>query len=251
MNLIDLDNSYFTFTVPDGHNTARIQLDAACRLTDASGKTDEVFLFSSCKSEHMYRESGLFQNPNFDFCGVISHEAFVINRSWVTHDPSRAIEMQAAANTANFGETRIDVRHVNVRPLEDDKAIFDATWSMEKIFARMHLEDRATGRKAEIDYVVKTMNVAKPTGRFQTDTGPIIVPRWVSPDLEKVFGSGPLSVQQVLMAFVSCNKFTGGDLAVRVPTPVSHAPDAAKAWHYSKLVPIPGVRHEFFAAAPK
>jgi hypothetical protein len=245
--LVDLDNSYFTFTVPDGHNSARIQLDAACRTFEANGKSSEVFLFSSCKSEFMYRESGLFQDPNFDFCGVVSNDSYVLNRTWVSHDPSRAIEMQAGPVSSNFSETRIDLRRVNVRPLTTDKAIYDATWAMEKILARLHLEDRHTGRRAEIDYVVKTMNVAKPTGRFQTDTGPIIVPRWVAPDLERVFGNGPLPVQQVLMAFVSCNRFTGGDLVVRVPTPVSGEANPPKTWHYSKLVPIPTARHEFFA----
>jgi hypothetical protein len=36
---------------------------------------------------------------------------------------------------------------------------------------------------------------------------------------------------------------------VRVPTPVSAEANAPKAWHYSKLVPIPGARHEFFAVS--
>jgi hypothetical protein len=247
MDFIDLDHSYFTFTVPDGHNSARIQLDAACRLTDASGKADELFLFSSCKSEFMYRESGLFQDPNFDFCGVFSRDEYVIYRTFATHDPSRAMEAEAGRCAQRFGEVLIDLsHHSGARPLNSDREIFEATLANEPIVARTHFTDSASERTAVVEYPVKTMNVAKPTKRFQTDTGPLLVPRWVDPQAPTTPVGGGRAVEQFVLAFVSANRMTGGDLVLRVPTPVDTG--GRLVWHYSRLLPVPTMRHEFFSA---
>src|SRR5262245_55326694 len=49
-------------------NVARIQLDAACTLTDGGTGTSETFyLIVPCRSERMYADGPLYQMPNYEF----------------------------------------------------------------------------------------------------------------------------------------------------------------------------------------
>src|SRR4051794_502546 len=58
--LCDFPNSYMTFTSKGARNIARIQLDARCVRTDRrTGKSDEYFLITPCRSERMYVEKKL------------------------------------------------------------------------------------------------------------------------------------------------------------------------------------------------
>ena len=65
MHLIDFANSYMTWFPHDGGNIARIQLDAACTISDAGTGTSETFyLIAPCRAERMYLDTPLFQLPN-------------------------------------------------------------------------------------------------------------------------------------------------------------------------------------------
>jgi len=58
----------------------------------------------------MYVTAGLFQDPNYDFCGIWSEREYVILRTYPTHEPGRQSEWEAGANALRFTEVKIDVR---------------------------------------------------------------------------------------------------------------------------------------------
>jgi len=246
MGVCDFANSYMTFAVPDRANTARIQLDALCRATDRrTGKTEEYVLITPCKSERMYRERGRFQDPNYDFCGVWSRTEYLIFRTFHVHDPDRAAEWEAGPNLPRFEEVRIDLRTFpTAQALTTDAQVVEATLRNRHVVARTHVASADGNTSAEIEYPVKTMNVAEPTRRFQVDTGPVIVPTWVYGDPPK----GERGVEGFSVAFVCYAKLEGHtEFVLREPTPVVvGGSEVARVWHYSRIVETTA-KHELFA----
>ncbi|MBI1914505.1 MAG: hypothetical protein HYS12_07175 [Planctomycetes bacterium] len=240
--LCDFPNSYLTFTVADRSNAARIQLDARCRLTDRrTGQAEEVFLITPCKSERMYVKEKLYQDPNFDFCGIWSRKEYLILRTPLTSDLARAApkELDAGVLPGRFGQSKIDLRYLeNTQPLKSDSAVVQATLKNLYLMARTHVEHADPHLSAMIEYPVKTMNVCEKTTRFQVDTGPLL---W--PDFES---KAKLAVERFDLGFIVYNTFADGEVVLRVQTPiVLKGKEAAKAWHYSKIVPIKA-KHELF-----
>lgn len=232
MPVTDFTNSYMTFTVPNGENTARIQLDALCRVTEA-GTTREAVLITPCKSELMYGRTKLFQDPNYDFCGIWTSDEYVIFRTYARHLPDREREAEAGPNVPRFDEVRIDIRSFpKAVPLATPGDVVDATLANRHIVARSTIS-RTDGKSvAELEYPVKTMNVMQAKRWFQVDTGPVIIPAWA-------YGGTPRGnrfVEQFTMAFVCFNVMEGyTEFVLREPAPVP-GNEAALVWHYSRIV---------------
>lgn len=240
--LCDFTNSYMTFTVLDRSNTARIQLDARCVWTDhTTGKTEEFFLITPCKSERMYVPRKLYQDPNYDFCGIWSRKEYLILRTPVTHNPKRLQDHEANAGVlpGRFGESKIDLRYLaDTQPLTTDELIVKATLKNLYLMARTHVSHADPHLSAVVEYPVKTMNVCEKTTRFQVDTGPLIWPDFTS--------TAKLAVERFLLGFICYNTFADGEVVLRVPTPiVVEGKEVIKAWHYSKIVEIKA-KHALF-----
>ncbi|MBX3010980.1 MAG: hypothetical protein KF832_05710 [Caldilineaceae bacterium] len=176
MNAIDFANSYMTwFPQEKQGNIARIQLDAACTLIDeASGKQEIFYLIAPCRSERMYLDTPLFQLPNYEFCGIWSADEFLIIRTaWVSARDNR----QYGKGRERWQDIHLDIRtFAHTEVLTDDEAIVKATLDNRPLNARTELYDAATGRRALLEYPIKTMNVMVEPMRFQVDTGPLILP---------------------------------------------------------------------------
>jgi hypothetical protein len=176
MNAIDFANSYMTwFPREQSGNIARIQLDAACTLLDeTTGQREQFYLIAPCRAERMYLETPLFQLPNYEFCGIWSANEFLIIRTaWVSERDNR----QYGIGRERWLDISLDIRtfsHTEV--LIDDAAIVKATLENRSLNARTELYDERTGRRAHLEYPVKTMNVMQAPPRFQVDTGPLILP---------------------------------------------------------------------------
>ncbi len=242
--LPDFSRSFLTFSVPEGRNTARIQIDSRCGV---SGAGDEEFvLITPCKSEVMYVEAGLFADPNYDFCGVFSRNEYLLLRTWPKHDPANAGEWDAGANADRFADVRIDVTQLDegrTRRLHTSEEVVEATLSGLPILARTRLRSPAGDLEAVVDYAVKTMNVRQKTGDFQVDTGPILVPAWLRDDAP--ISRGSRKVEGFDMAFACYNTFDRAEFVVREPAPSG----SGKVWHYSRIV-TSRAEHELFAVAP-
>lgn len=245
--LCDFNNSYMTFTVPNGVNTARIQLDSLTRVTnERTGKAEDFFQITPCKSEYMYAGEKLLQQPNFDFSGVFSRDASEIHRSWKQHDSKREIERHAVLHKDRFESVRFDIRTFKTaKKLKTSAEVHDATWRMEPIWARTHVRSAKAKRSAVIEYPVRTMNVRNSTRDYQVDTGPILFPRWMLADDKPA--TRKHEIQQFLYAFIVYYKWDEAEVVLRVPTRVdlANGKPGPEVWHYSRIEKI-ACEHELF-----
>jgi hypothetical protein len=211
MNAIDFANSYMTwFPQERSGNIARIQLDAACTLLDEkTGKSEQFYLIAPCRAERMYLDTPLFQLPNYEFCGIWSADEFLIIRTaWVSERDNR----QYGLGRARWRDIHLDIRRfAHTAVLTDDPAIIQATLDNRSLTARTELDDAATGRRAILEYPIKTMNVMLEPPRFQVDTGPLILPDF------KATVTHP--IESFAMAHVVYNNMDKAEFILRKPAP--------------------------------
>lgn len=241
MNLCDFTNSYLTFTTKDRSNTARIQLDARCLVTDRQqGTTQETVLITPCRSERMYLKEKLFQDPNFEFCGIWSRKEFVLVRTHLRRDPKRALEWDAGANAGGrFGEVKIDIRTLpETQALTTDEQVMRATLKNLALVARTHIQHSDPHFSAVLEYPIKTMNACEDTKRFQVDTGPLLLPDFAS--------TAQRAVEKFSFGHVCYNTFDRAEFVVRQPTPVViDGKDVCQVMHYGRIVAMPA-KNEIF-----
>jgi len=233
--VIDFANSYMTFFGKQAGNIARIQLDAACTLTDETSGVSEVFyLIAPCRAERMYLEAPLFQMPNYEFCGIFSnHDCVLIRTHWATEHDNR----EYGLNRGRFDDVHLDVRTFpSDRPLGDVAAIVAATLDNRPLVARTELRDPERGLQAVLEYPVKTMNVLREPSRFQVDTGPLILPDFTS--------TAEHRIERLEMAYVVYNGFDRAEFIRRKPIAFAAIdPPLARTTDYS-LVEIVAARNE-------
>ena len=179
MHLIDFANSYMTWFPHDGGNIARIQLDAACTISDAGTGTSETFyLIAPCRAERMYLDTPLFQLPNYEFCGIwTAQEYLIIRTGWASAQDNRQYGLHH-----DRWRVQLDLRHYRAaRQLSDDGAIVEATLANLPLVARTTLHDTTHGKQAVLEYPIRTMNLMQQPPRFQVDTGPLLLPDFNRP----------------------------------------------------------------------
>jgi hypothetical protein len=242
MNPLDFANSYMTFTIKDRSNTARIQLDARCVVTDrTTGRTEEVVLITPCRSERMYLKEKLFQDPNYEFSGIWSAREFVLIRTHPDHDPRRGSEWDPGDNASRFASVRIDLRTFpEAQALTTDEQVVRATLKNLALVARTHVRHTDPHLSAVLEYPVKTMNVCEGTKRFQVDTGPLLLPDFAS--------RAKRPAERFALAFICFNTFDAAEFVVRQPTPSrTGGKEVAQVMHYGRIVRMPAT-HELFCA---
>jgi len=207
--IFDPAASFVTFTTPQRGNNARILVEARCELRyHREGRSEEFFLFASCKAEHTYGQGEyLFQQPNYDFSGIFSRTDYYIFRT----------SASAAANRPTTGPITPQFEGVTFHiapaaqavPLTSPRAIVEACLGHHPIMARTELDWPAHGVSATIDYPVKTLNVNDSAWLFQVDTGPVPYP--VLPF------SGP-PIQCFRPAYVVYRTFDSAEFILQEPT---------------------------------
>ncbi|HEV8635550.1 MAG TPA: hypothetical protein VG370_15095 [Chloroflexota bacterium] len=239
MPVIDFANSYMTFFGKNRGNIARIQLDAACALTDETSGASEVFyLIAPCRAERMYLETQLFQMPNYEFCGIFSNRDCLLIR---THWASERDNREYGLNRGRFDDVHLDVRTFpSGRPLGDVAAIVAATLDNRPLVARTELRDPGRGLRAVLEYPVKTMNVLREPPRFQVDTGPLILPDFTS--------TAEHLIERLGMAYAVYNGFDRAEFIRREPTtPPAVDRPFTRTTDYS-LIEILSARNEIVCA---
>jgi hypothetical protein len=223
----------------DQGNSARIQLDAACTLIDDnSGQLEQFYLIAPCRAERMYLDTPLFQLPNYEFCGIWSADEFLIIRTaWVSERDNR----QYGLSRQRWREIRLDIRtFAHTELLIGDAAIVQATLANRSLTARTELVDAESGRRACLEYPIKTMNLRQEPPSFQVDSGPLILPDFKA--------SVPRAIECFEMAYVVYHTLDKAEFILRKPVANSAGGNPGAATTDYSVVQIMPARHEILAS---
>jgi hypothetical protein len=211
-------------------NTVRFWVESRLRVVDeASGAVADYYQCGSCKSEDTFAEHDLFYEDNYDFLPIFGPEwGAVFRRHAYLNEGYRSV--QAAHEL--WGGQRYHLRErADAREIVSNEEICAATAGWEPLVARTEIRDEAAGRRAVLEYPVKTMNIHPETGKYQVDTGPVVLP-----DL-----SLPLDRQPhgFALAFVAFNTPHAADFVIEAPTTVTNAAgQTCQIYHYSRRVSL-------------
>jgi hypothetical protein len=250
VKVTDFSNSYVTWDIsadPDdrrkpGHmpwgNAVRILIDARCTIIDAeSGNEVAFYLIAPCRTEWMYRETELLQDPSGEYRVIFSQD----HQLFVGKSIAERGERAGPASTSVFNSLEFPVVTVPASPLPGYQDVIEATLQYVPIVARTTIEESG-GLRAVLEYPVRTMNFHQERVRFQVDTGPLIFP-----DLE-IDVDEP--IERCKLAHTVYNTFNYAEFVCKRPTPlvVDHE-TVASTFHYSEYHRLE-VKNELFAVSP-
>ncbi|MBM3934388.1 MAG: hypothetical protein FJ319_08825 [SAR202 cluster bacterium] len=222
VNICDFPNSYVLWRggapINDkrkpGHmpweNSVRVQMDARCEITnEKTGKTEHYVLIAPCRTEWMYRNEILWQNPNREFCGIYGEGWSVAGhvevleyaegrRDFKTPRPIKEVFMEFSLTVKN---------HQKVQMLKSDAEVIEATNKGLPIIARTEILNEANGLKAMMEYPIKTMNYNDHNVRMQVDTGPLLFA-----DLESNVSN---NIERMNVSFVCYNNYEVAEFVLR------------------------------------
>lgn len=254
MRITDYGNSYVTWTGlrnendtrKPGHmpwpNSVRILLDSRCWITDDSGQTREYNMISPCRTEWMYRSDVLWQEPNYEFAGIYSETEWMAGHIKAGPVNEFGGDWRVAQPIAGrFRELKTVVRHYpEVRKLENDRQVVEATMSFLPIVARTEILDDDGTTHATIEYPIRTMNVQLERNRMQVDTGPVIYPDFASAEQDEI--------RKLHFAFVCYNTDDIAEFVLRSPTPVvEHGSQVGTYIDYSDIRRV-SIKNTMYAA---
>ena len=248
MNSCDFARSFLKFTGKDhSKHTPRLQVDAVCRLTAPDKKVTEYVVTVPCMSENMYRPSGLIQEPTSHFAMFAGNDGtFTIlkHHASAAHDVRQIRRVGERISTHDGkGETigSVDVTlnpWKRARRLTIYKEIREAILNDHPINGITRYLDADGKTQIELEYPVKTCNIANAHEGWQIDTGPVIMPDPAS--------TAQPAIERMTMAFLVYNAWSWADTALKVPSPVDGG--GALTQQYSRLLRMEPVANELYAA---
>lgn len=236
VEITDFSNSYMTWSAPadlndtrkPGHmpwgNSARILIDARCTIIDEKNeKVEELFLVAPCRTEWMYRETEMIQNPSGEYRVIFSQDRQLYVGKKIAEETARG----KSTSTSWFNTLVFDVDLVPAKVLETNEAVVEATIKRVPIVAKTEIVNAEKGLRAMLEYPIRTMNFHEERQRFQVDTGPLIFP-----DLNL---DDELLIDRCKLAHTVYNNFTYAEFICKQPTPIFNADgkEVASAYHYS------------------
>lgn len=233
----------FEDTRQPGHvkwrNEVRILIDARCTITnDATGDREEFYLIAPCRTEWMYRDTELIQNPSGEYRVIFSEgrQLYVgksIHESVLRHGPS--------SPTTGFNYVIFKITENDADLLADEAAIIEETANgIRPIIARTEIVNAERGLRATLEYPIRTMNFNREHNRFQVDTGPLIFP-----DLAV---EAEFRIDTLKMAHAVFNTLDYVEFVCKQPTPVEvNGEKVTTIYHYSDYRNLNAVT-TFFAA---
>ncbi len=250
METTDFECSYMTWSAPHnvadtrkpGHmpwgNAARIMIDARCTILDSAGNlADELFLIAPCRTEWMYRETGMLQNPNGEYRQIFSEPHGLQKTVGKSLSESGPIMHGPAISTDVFDWIRFDIASKPSTKLATDRDVVDATMRNAPIAAKTSFT--SNGYTAILEYPIRTMNFHEERGRFQVDTGPLIFP--------ELGTASEHLIDCCSLAHTVYNTFTYAEFVCKQPTPlIIDGADVASIYHYSRFENL-AVTTELFA----
>ncbi len=223
MHPIDYSRSFSIGTAPS--NEVRFWVESRTRLIDPDGQDEDFIQAASCKSEHTFAQSELFLADNYDFLPIFGRDHALIFRR-------KAFLNENYREYRNFADLWGGVRHslveAEVELLADPAAALRATYGNAPLIAQTEIRDDTSGRRAIIEYPVKTMNTIRATDTFQVDTGPLAYP-----DLSRGWER---RIESLSLAFVAFNTPHFADFVIEVPTTIDDGEAPRQVHHYSQRV---------------
>jgi hypothetical protein len=207
-------------------------------IDDDRGIVEDYYQCASCKSEDTFATKDLFQADNFDFLPIFGPELGVIfrrkawlNPNYKTIKPANEMWEGALYDGVRYPPVVLDLDEYS---LEEPQAIANATHAYAPIVAQVEIRNDQTRQRVILEHPVKTMNINREQGMFQTDTGPLAFI-----DLtERV----ERAVDAMSLAFCAFNARHFADFVVEEPTQLE---GGAKVYHYSRRVSLPSVNRLF------
>lgn len=251
MQLTDFGNSYMTWIVDadltdtrkPGHmpwgNSARILIDARAAITK-DGKTEQYYLIAPCRTEWMYRDDTVIQNPSGEYRVIFSQDRSLSVGKHITESgpAPRSAPIEGRMKSLVF-----TINHFpEATPLPTDDDVIAATQANVPISAVTTLTDEANGFTVEFEYPIRTMNINPEKHRFQVDTGPIVAPVMENLAKEEFW------IDALALAHTVYNRFDKAEFVYKRNTPlIRNGEEVATIRHYSEYHIYPA-KHELFAA---
>lgn len=201
-------------------NRVRFWVESRTRVIDeAAGKFEDYIQCASCKSENTFAERELFHKDNYDFLPIFGPEFGVIFRRKAHANPNYRSVLPVGKMWEGQKQGLRTARRV--RPLPSPAAIREATHKGAPLVAQVEIS--SAGKRAIIEFPVKTMNIHDAKDLYQVDTGPVAFP-----DLA---GRGPIA-ERLWLAFVAFNAPHFADFILE-----DMAPNNTR--HYIRQVSLP------------
>lgn len=251
MTMTDFGNSYMTWIVDSdltdtrkpGHmpwgNSARILIDARASVTK-SGKTEQYYLIAPCRTEWMYRDDTVIQNPSGEYRVIFAQDrSLSVGKSMTESKPApRSAPIEGRMKSLIFSISEFP----DVTELTTDDDVIAATQANLPISAWTTLTDEANGFTVELEYPIRTMNINPEKHRFQVDTGPIVAPVLENLSKEEHW------IDAFALAHTVYNRFDKAEFVYKRDTPLMRdGEQVATIRHYSEYHIYPA-QHRFFAA---
>ncbi|MBM4437446.1 MAG: hypothetical protein FJ029_09470, partial [Actinobacteria bacterium] len=156
-------------------NSVRIQLDARTRIIDErTGRSEDYYLIAPCRRERMYRDDDrlIHRDPPGEY-----RLAWSRTRSFRFGQEVLSDGWRRASQPLSAHYLRVDLQLTAVpspRALPSDAEIVAASQSAQPIVVHTEIRSAARGRRAVLEYPVRTMNYLAGRQRFQVDTGPLM-----------------------------------------------------------------------------
>ncbi len=229
MQITDYARSFVTFVTPGRGNNARLQVESVCTLADeSSGLSREYFFFASCKSERTFAERNLFQEDNYDFCGIFSEEEYAIFRNRATH--SDAFREQGLWRE-RFEDLQWHIVRGEGVELGGRAEIVQASLDNTPLVGRVEIAGGRPELRATLEFPIKTMNANDIRNVYQVDTGPVAFPDFEA-DVER-------HIERLSPAYVAYNAPGFADFVVQQELPVvAQGQEVTRVTHYSRPVSL-------------
>lgn len=225
-------------------NNVRMSLDARAVITHKpSGKTTEFVLSSSCKSEQVWVDRGVWHQPNADMCMLAGRDEFLVFKRWDKTDKGVMLfpaslgvqpERQVGNPDDTFDRFSVNLATRKGKLLEGIDAIVETLFANTPVISQTEYEQG--DYRVLLEYPIKVVNFSERERYYQVDTGPILLP-----DLEEPPSS---LIESCRLAYVAHNVPEWAEFIVCVPTPLN---DTIKVHHYSQSIRIEGTRNRLIA----
>lgn len=227
-------------------NVPRCAVHASCRLRTRDGAVREFFLTHPCAGERMYADRDLIHKPVADFHMVCEPGKEFMQVKVFAEHPVEARMAHCVGETvptrdgrgSRIGRVDVTMRHLgSVRELTTDRAVHDAMRNNVPILGRTQYLEEDGNTLVISEYPVTVMNARPSDGRWQVDTGPVLVPDFSV--------QSTLAVGHFRQAYVVFNTWDWAAFTIR--RAVSTVGNGHTAMHYSEPMERP-VRNQLFAA---
>ena len=214
---------------PTTLNDVRMPLECVATVSRA-GRRDEFGLGTSCKTEQVFVERGVWHQPNADMLAISGGGYFLVvtrfdkvDKGIMLNPPSlgRQPERNCVDPARAFETQSLDIQRRAARRLGSIESVIAELRGTREVVARTTFP--IENGEVTVEYPVKTVNYSDRHRYYQVDTGPVLF-----------FGeaTGPQTIEHFHLAYVA---HLGGDWAeflVCRPTPLENLP--VSVHHYSE-----------------